>query len=127
MSTRTVLAAKWLVKYIVPHRFTGADGPNCLPHDHPFRMEISILRGGYLEEVFDLDHPEAPPNRIERKEGGRFVNEASTIHRILHLTAPEVWTQVWLGQPERSAGEYQFRDGKVLHRIFGQPEFRPLT
>lgn len=98
------------------HRFDGADGPNSDPHDHPFGMDIEVLVGGYVEEVFDIDKPHDPPARIERKQGDRFRNEAGTIHRILHLTAPVVWTSLHLGPVERDVSAYQFRDDGVWRR-----------
>ncbi|WP_189654779.1 hypothetical protein [Paracoccus mutanolyticus] len=56
---------------------------------HPFAADIVIMFGGYVEHVFDLDQPYDPPLEVERREGGRFHNEACTVHRIIQLTAPE--------------------------------------
>lgn len=109
------------------HRFTGADGPDSDPHDHPFGMDIEILRGGYVEQVFDLARPHDPPQEIERREGDKFRNESGTIHRILWLTAPETWTVLRLGPVEREWGSYQFRPDGVWHRVGAQGDWRPLT
>ena len=38
----------------VLHKFTAADGPDADFHDHPWGFITTILRGGYREEVLDL-------------------------------------------------------------------------
>lgn len=107
----------------VLHRFTAADGPDSDPHDHPFPADIVILRGGYVEQVFDLDRPHDPPREIERGEGDRFHNPAGTIHRIIRLTEPEVWTLFRPGPHERKSGFYQFRPDGAWHRFHDQPDW----
>ena len=108
------------------HRFDGADGPDSDPHDHPFAADIEILEGGYVEEVFDINCPHDPPQVIERRKGDKFRNEAGTIHRILHLTAPETWTVLRLGPVERQWGSYQFREDGAWHRPGNQGDWQKL-
>ena len=110
----------------VLHRFTAADGPDNEPHDHPFAADIVILSGGYVEQVFDLEQPHDPPREVERREGDRFLNEAGTIHRIIRLTAPEVWTLFRPGPHERKSGFYRFDEAGAWHRFWDEPEFRPV-
>ena len=88
----------------VVHRFGAADGPGADPHDHPWSFSSTIIAGGYVEEVFSLDHPLDPPQVIERRPGDTFRNEAGTIHRIVRLTAPECWTVIRPGAAERTPG-----------------------
>ena len=108
----------------VLHHFSGADGPDADFHDHPFPADIHILAGGYVEQVM---MPDGSVQEVERRTDDRFRNEAGTIHRIIHLTAPFVITEFKPGPHERKSGFYRFVDGTVMHRFWDAPEFTPLT
>lgn len=110
----------------VAHIFTGADGPESDFHDHPFAADIHVVAGGYVEQVMSLDRPRDPPQEIERREGDRFRNEAGTIHRIIRLTAPVCVTDFRPGPWEREPGFYRREDGRVLHRLWHQADWRPI-
>lgn len=111
----------------VVHHFTAADGPDSDPHDHPWPFAVRIIDGGYVEEVFDLARPFDPPVVIERRAGDEFENAAGTIHRIVRLTAPEVWTEIRPGAYDRAPGFYRFTDEGVYYRRHDEPEFRKLV
>lgn len=111
----------------VVHRFSAADGPHADPHDHPWPFDVKIIDGGYVEEVFDLARPFDPPKVIERRAGDEFRNEAGTIHRIVRLLTPEVWTAVKPHHHERAPGFYRFTDEGVWYRRHDEPEFRKLV
>ena len=104
----------------VYHLFTAGDGPHADPHDHAeWGFTSRIVTGGYVEEIFERD---GTSRIVERKQGEIFRVEAHTIHRILHLTAPETVTHVGpdhhTGAPH--AWAYQFRDDGVWRRpVFG--------
>lgn len=110
----------------VAHWFTGADGPDADPHDHPWSFTSTVLEGGYVEQVFDLTRPGDPPQEIERRPGDTFHNEAGTIHRIIRLLERECWTVIRPGPWERKPGFYRFEDGLALRRAWDEPDFRPL-
>ena len=111
----------------VVHRFSAADGPEAAFHDHPWPFSSTILAGGYIEELLDLSRPGEPPRVVERRPGDTFRNEAGTIHRIIRLLEPECWTVITPGAHERTPGFYEVRGGQVWHRLWHDPEFRPLT
>lgn len=111
----------------VRHLFTAADGPDADPHDHPWGFTSTIQRGGYVEEVFDLNNPSARPHVFERREGDTFRNGAGTIHRIVRLLSDECETEIEPGPAERTPGFYQFRDGEVWHRLWHDPEFTRIA
>lgn len=110
----------------VLHLFLAADGPDSDPHDHPFSADITVLSGGYVEQVFDPTRPSDPPQEIERREGDRFRNEAGTVHRIVRLTAPLVLTEFRPGPWEREPGFYRFTPDGVLHRLWHEADFRRI-
>lgn len=109
----------------VLHHFSGADGPDAWFHDHPFSADITVLVGGYVEQVLDPANP-LEPVTIERHEGDTFRNDAGTIHRILHLTSPFCITEFRPGPHERKPGFYEVRDGVVWQRRWDEPYFTPL-
>ena len=111
----------------VVHRFSAADGPDSDPHDHPWPFSSRIISGGYVEQVFDLSNPAAPPVEIERRPGDEFRNEAGTIHRIIRLLEPECWTVITPGPHERTPGFYQFRHDGAWHRFWHETDFTPIT
>lgn len=111
----------------VVHRFSAADGPDADPHSHPWPFKSRIIAGGYVEQVFDVDRPHAPPVEIERRPGDVFHNEAGTVHRIIRLLEDECWTVIRPGAHERKPGFYQFRPDGVWHRFWDEPDFTPLT
>jgi hypothetical protein len=108
----------------VIHRFTQADGPGADPHDHPWPFTSTILKGGYVEQVFSVD---APMTMLEkyRIAGETFRNEAGTIHRITRLLADECWTLILPEEWERKSGFYQFDGHAVFHRFWDEHEFQP--
>lgn len=107
----------------VLHHFSGADGPGADFHDHPFGADIRILAGGYVEQVLSLD---GIVQDIERHEGDSFRNDAATVRRIIHLTAPFVLTEFRPGPHEREPGFYQAREDGVWHRLWHDSEWVPI-
>lgn len=107
----------------VAHYFTDCDGPESEPHDHPWPFESTVHIGGYIEEVFDPENPDAPPQVFERRPGETFVNKAGTVHRIVRLIDGYTLTTIKPGEWERKTGFYQFRDGQVFHRYHDEKEW----
>lgn len=114
---------------MVLHRFRSADGPDADPHDHAqWGFRSTVLSGGYVEEVFDVNKPFDPPQIIERRERDAFYVSPYHVHRIVRLLAPETWTLI---EPEQHTGEasafYQFRDGGVWCRHWHETEWMRLS
>ena len=63
------------------HEFHARDEGDA--HDHPFSIDVTILRGGYVEERFDQ---RGNSHTIERKAGDSFTIPHDAIHRIIGLT-----------------------------------------
>lgn len=108
----------------VLHHFSGADGPDADYHDHPFPADIRIVAGGYVEQLLS---PDGSVQEVERRTDDCFRNEAGTVHRIIHLTAPFVITEFKPGPHERKPGFYRFAGGQMLHRFWDQSDFKPLA
>lgn len=116
-----------LSRALVLHEFEVENfHPDPFPHDHPFGAHIEVIEGGYVEEVYDLAHPEQPPERYVRSHGERFYNSADKVHRIVELHG----TTVTLFAPyphSKTSGEYLFRDGRVYHRFWMEAREKPDT
>lgn len=105
----------------VLHHFTAPDTGD--PHDHPFGFRSIVLSGGYVEAVY---LPNGDVFTCRREAGHSFEIEASHVHRIIDLPEGECWTLIIPGQHERTPGFYRFENGKVLHRLWNEREFRVL-
>jgi len=72
------------------HHFTGPDpGP---AHDHPLGFWTTIVKGGYIEEIWDED--KGVWYEMHRKPGQHFYVPSIRIHRILSLPDGECITMV---------------------------------
>lgn len=98
----------------VIHHFTAPDRGD--PHDHPWGFTSTIIKGWYVEEIFDLN---GHSFQLKRYEHESFRIDAKHIHRIVDLSPGGCWTLV-LPDPvaERKSGFYQFRDGRTFHRFW---------
>ena len=93
----------------VLHRFTRAE-PWSDPHDHPFAIEIEVLAGGYVEEVFTHAETGWRATLVHRHPGDTHRLVADHIHRIVELPAGECWTRARYGPPERDTHFWRFGD-----------------
>ena len=101
---------------LVLHQFTGADGDEADPHDHPFPVTSFILHGGYTEQQFRLTSPDPGyPIEKDRPEGTAHRVEAGDVHRITRLHGHETWTAIIPGQHERTPGFYKFCGPEIRH------------
>lgn len=109
----------------VMHRFT--DAKDEVAHDHPFDFRSTVLHGGYIEGIYTINEDGSWSYiRKERKKGDSFLVKASTIHKILYLTAKECYTII---QPEPKVQDSSFfkfnKDGIMVKKWF-EKEFREL-
>lgn len=88
------------------HHFTAPDLGDF--HDHPFDIEVQILRGCYMEEVVapTLDHV----SFNWWSAGDRFIILADHIHRIAELTRGPVTTLATYGPWQRKSRFWRFGD-----------------
>lgn len=95
------------------HHFTGRD--KGLPHDHPWGFLSIVLKGGYIERVYQSD---GTFTDIERRPGDCFKLEAEHIHEIIELLEHECWTLVLPDPWKRHWGHWNFNNKP--------PEFIPF-
>ena len=77
--------------YAVIHHFTGPDEGD--PHDHPFGMDITLLKGEQLERIFWKKNDGTWRDKLfHRHEGSSRYVQANTIHRIESLPDGECYT-----------------------------------
>lgn len=104
------------------HRFTGQEhGP---AHDHPWQFRSTVLAGGYVERVYQMD---GTFEDVERSVGETFVNEASHIHQIVAFPHGETWTLIVPGPGERKPGFYEFREDGAYYRPWDRELFECLA
>lgn len=108
----------WYVHPVI-HRFTEPDVG--LPHDHPWAFQSLIISGGYVEEIYNADGWHV--RTVERQPGDVIRNDATHIHRIIHLIGGECITFVLAGTdagfpdvPERTWRYWRLHDGRVQYR-----------
>ncbi len=88
------------------HFLEGPDHGN--PHDHPFDITSTVMKGGYIEEVFDVQGN----MRIEhRKVGDTFVIGADHIHRIVELPEDQCVTHAVYHEWQRPFRIWRFENG----------------
>ena len=110
--TRVERMSRAFVKYhlddgTVLHRFTRPE-PWSDPHDHPFAIEVEVLTGGYVEEVFRHDAGGWRAELVHRHPGEAHRLDADHIHRIVDLPTGECWTRARYSPPERVTHFWRF-------------------
>lgn len=88
----------------VLHEFTGPDEGD--PHDHPFDIEVTILKGGYIERIWSIEGHHADFHRVP---GDSFTIPHDRIHRIVALMDGPCLTLASYGPWVRDSGFWQFR------------------
>jgi hypothetical protein len=87
-------------RWAMLHHITQAD--ESAPHDHPTRMESTVLVGSYVERLYQ----DGQTRDVLREAGGSHIIEPDTIHRLVDLPEGEVWTLVKSGPVVRSWRHY---------------------
>ena len=88
------------------------------PHDHPFALDITILRGGYVEEV--VDTRDWSMIEVTRLPGATFRIKADHVHRIVRLLDGECWTAAEYGPWQRPSGFSRWADGQAERRVWNE-------
>lgn len=103
----------------VLHRFTLPDVG--YPHDHPFDIDVHVLIGSYIEEIYEIiDHMTWYITLVERKHGDRFIIPASRIHKMVRLPEGECWTCCEYGIKTRDTRFWRYEDGQIQSRTWGE-------
>lgn len=96
------------------HHFTGPDKGD--PHDHPFDMKIYILKGWYIEKVYNRYG--IISRGVKHEQGEVFTIKSEHIHKIIHVSE-HCWTLA-IPQPcvERVWGFWNFDGPKPVFSPF---------
>ena len=103
----------------VIHKFTEPDTGDA--HCHPFGFTTHILKGSYVERVYDLD---GMYYEYKRKQGTSHFVEAATIHKIIDLPDGECWTIITPRAWEKEPCFWKFENGVAYKRQWNETEFR---
>jgi len=105
----------------VVHKFTEPD--KGYPHDHPFGFTTYILKGSYLERIYDKD---GNSMEIIRESGTCHFVPATLIHKIISLPDGDCYTIITPMPKEREPGFWKFEDGKAYFKQWNEPEFKEV-
>lgn len=120
-----LLQTPWFGVYV---HFIHREDLDAWPHDHPWSFVSLVLRGGYVEELFDRPGDGAF-RLVERLAGSVHRFPLHKAHRIVS-TRPGTTTLCVVGRKARSWGFYagaewvDYRDALGLRPIEGDPAKR---
>ena len=110
----------------VIHHFSAKDNNEHI-HDHPFSFTTHILKGSYVERIYEISDDGSFTSSVHhRKENSCHFVSASTIHEIIDLPEGECYTLILPGRPEKDTFFYRFEDGRAFVRKWNQRKFRPF-
>lgn len=111
----------------VIHQFSQKD-QNEHVHDHPFSFTTHILKGSYIERVYEIFEDGTYNSSVHhRLEGTSHFVPADTIHEILELPEGECFTIIRPNAWERETHFYRFEDGIIYKRRWNQRKFRQIS
>lgn len=112
------------------HRFADVDKGG--PHDHPFDFVSTVLRGGYIERIWEKASNGLYRNRVVFREPGEtFFIKAEHIHEIITLPNGPCTTMIVPQPHRRMSGFWQFIKGVGSFRTWkeqqeGKPFYIPV-
>lgn len=110
----------------VIHHFSEKDQNEHI-HDHPFGFTSHILKGSYIERIYEiLDDGTYISSEHHRTEGSTHYVPAHTIHEITELPEGECFTLIRPEEWEKETFFYRFEGGKVYKRKWNQRKFIPI-
>jgi len=111
---------------VVIHHFSEKDQNEHL-HDHPFSFTTHILKGSYIEKVYEIFEDGTYNFSIHhRKEGSSHFVAANTVHEIIELPDGECFTVIIPNKKEQEHSFYKLENGKVFKRQWNRRKFRPV-
>lgn len=111
----------------VIHHFSEKDENEHI-HDHPFSFTTHILKGSYVEKIYEIHEDLTYTFSIHhRQEGSSHFVPADTIHEIIELPEGECFTIIRPYERTRDTYFYKFENGKVFTRRWNQRKFREVV
>jgi hypothetical protein len=109
----------------VLHHFADID--RGAPHDHPFSFITHILKGGYIERVYDIKEDGTWESElVHRYPNTAHLVSANHIHRIEELPMGDCWTIIMPFPKVKDSGFYRFDERSVSFRYWYEQEFKKL-
>lgn len=111
----------------VLHHFSAKDQHEHI-HDHPFSFTTHILKGSYVERVYELYKDGSYRSEVyHRTEGSAHIVRAHTIHEIIDLPEGECFTIIRPQHWEKDTYFFRFEDGKAFVRRWNLRKFREVS
>lgn len=111
----------------VIHHFSEKDENEHI-HDHPFSFTTHILKGSYMEKIYEIHEDGTYTFSIHhRQEGSSHFVSAETIHEIISLPEGECFTLIRPYERFRDTYFYRFENDKVFIRRWNQRKFREFA
>lgn len=107
--------------HFILHEFHGADEGDM--HDHPFDIEVTVLRGGYQEFRFENEDDKWVGTLIYRRPGDSFMIPATAIHRIVGLLDGPCLTMATYGPKVQEPGFWRFDHGVAMRRQWNSDQW----
>ena len=114
----------------VLHEFLKAEPEDADAHDHPFDFTSFVIKGWYIERIWEKHPSGYLYSRLVTRRGGEcFYVEAETIHQIISVSNGGCKTLILPGPATRKSGFWKFEPsgvGELYHgkfREWDQPEF----
>ncbi|RYD50949.1 MAG: hypothetical protein EOP52_11100 [Sphingobacteriales bacterium] len=110
----------------VIHTFSVTD--NGVIHDHPFAFTTHILKGSYIERIYQGVDASGTVlfEEIKRETGSSHRVEASCIHELIALPDGDCWTIITPENWEREPGFWKFDQQGGWFRQHNKRKFRLL-
>lgn len=111
----------------VIHHFSEKDENEHI-HDHPFSFTTHILKGSYVEKIYEIHEDGTYTFSIHhRQEGSSHFVSAETIHEIISLPEGDCFTLIRPYERFRDTYFYRFENDKVFIRRWNQRKFREFA
>lgn len=109
------------------HRFSTVD-PYPFPHDHPYNFTTYILKGSYIEEVYNIypDKTGFDKTTIVHKAQTCSYISANHIHKIISLPEGECVTIIVPEKGINVPGFYNFTPNGIFYRKWHEEEFKSI-
>ena len=98
------------------HHFTSPD--ICEPHDHPGGFHVTIIKYGYVEEIYS--ELRGLRMTLTRTEGDTFYVPATRIHKIVSLPHGECVTAVKYEPHTRETHFWRWENGSAKSRKWNE-------
>ena len=91
------------------------------PHDHPFNFVTHIIKGFYIERIYNIDGSYFDNKRVT---GTAHYVPADMIHKIIEIPEGECYT-LMIPEPKiRESRFWRFENGKAYSRQWNEEEFK---